>query len=71
MIAVTRLNGTPLQVNANLIEMVESTPDTLLVLTTGRKIMVSESVEDVTHRILQYHRLVHAPSRRQRPSKGV
>ena len=71
MIAVTRLNGTPLHVNANLIEMVESTPDTLIILTTGRKIMVSESVEDVTHLILKYHRLVHAPGRFQRPSKGV
>ncbi len=54
MIEVTRLNGTPLVINADLIEFVESTPDTLVSLTTGRKIMVRESVDDVVRRAIEY-----------------
>lgn len=54
MIEVTRLNGKPLVLNADLIEFVESTPDTLVSLTTGRKIMVQESVDDVVRRAVEY-----------------
>lgn len=54
MIEVTRLNGTELVINADLIEFVESTPDTLVSLTTGRKIMVRDSVDDVVRRAVEY-----------------
>ncbi|HKK71573.1 MAG TPA: flagellar FlbD family protein [Candidatus Krumholzibacteria bacterium] len=54
MIEVTRLNGTGLVLNADLIEYVESTPDTLVSLTTGRKIMVTESVDEVVRRAIAY-----------------
>ena len=47
MIKVTKLNGRELVVNANLIEFIESTPDTLISLTTGRKIMVLEGLDEV------------------------
>ena len=47
MIKVTKLNGNELVVNADLIEFVESTPDTLISLTTGRKIMVLEEMDEV------------------------
>lgn len=50
MISVTRLDGREIVVNAFLIELVESTPDTVLSLTTGRKVLVRESVEDVVER---------------------
>ena len=40
MIEVTRLNGTQILVNADLIELVEETPDTVITFTTGRKIIV-------------------------------
>ena len=43
MIEVTRLNGTQILVNADLIELVEETPDTVITFTTGRKIIVKES----------------------------
>jgi len=47
MIKVTKLNGRELVVNADLIEFVEATPDTLISLTTGRKIMVLEDLDEV------------------------
>lgn len=54
MISVTRLNGDELNINAELIETLESTPDTLITLTTGRKMMVLESADEVIDRVLQY-----------------
>jgi flagellar protein FlbD len=54
MIEVTRLNGLPLTLNAELIKFVEATPDTLISLTTGEKIMVKEAVELITQRVLDY-----------------
>ena len=51
MIQVTRLNGLPVMVNADLIKFVEATPDTLVSLTTGEKLMVQESVDVVAARV--------------------
>jgi flagellar protein FlbD len=60
MIKVTKLNGSELVVNADLIEFVESTPDTLISLTTGRKIMVREGLDDVVGKALAYRRSARA-----------
>lgn len=54
MIDVTRLNGKELTVNADLIELVEETPDTVLTLTTGRKIIVKESRQIVKNLVKSY-----------------
>jgi len=54
LIEVTRLDGRPMVLNAELIESVESTPDTLIQLSTGRKILVRETVDEVTMRVLKY-----------------
>ena len=54
MINVTKLNGSEIVVNADLIEFVESTPDTLITLTTGRKVMVLESLDEIIRRSLEY-----------------
>ena len=56
MIQLTRLNGQPVVVNAELIETVEATPDTLLTLTTARRIVVQESVAEVIARVISYRR---------------
>jgi len=62
MIEVTRLNGLPVVVNADLIKFVEATPDTLISLTTGEKIMVREPVELVTERARAYrHQATEGP----------
>lgn len=58
MILVTKLNGEQMMVNAELVELVESTPDTIVTLTTGRKYMVREPVDEIIDRIMQYRRQV-------------
>ena len=60
MIQLTRLNHVPLIVNADLIEHVEVTPDTVIALTTGQKFMVLESAEEVVERVIQFRRAILA-----------
>lgn len=54
MIDVTKLNGVGISVNADLIETVEETPDTVITLTTGKKIIVKESRQDIVKRVKTY-----------------
>ena len=58
MIKLTLYNDADVIVNADLIELVERTPDTLVTLTTGKKVMVKESVEDVIRKVISFRRLV-------------
>jgi len=70
MIRVTRINGEPVVVNAEFIEFIEPTPDTIISLTTGKKMMVHETVDEVVERIVEYRLrvggrprpVVHAPA---------
>lgn len=71
MIHVTRLHGEDIIINAALIEFIESTPDTMISLTTGRKVMVRESVDEVIDRAIAYHRALHAPTHFARPSTAA
>jgi len=59
MIYVTRLNHTPVVLNCDLIEHVETTPDTVISLTSGQKLMVLESAEEIIARVVEYRRLIH------------
>ena len=54
MIKLTRLDGEPFLLNAELIKYVESRPDTYLTLTTGDRLVVTESSDEVLRRALQY-----------------
>lgn len=58
MITLHKLNGEPVVLNAELIETVESTPDTLITLVDRRRLMVGESVSDVVQRVVDYRRAV-------------
>ena len=60
MIRVTRLDGRELAVNAKLIRFVEATPDTILSLTSGEKVVVRESVDEVIRRCIEYGRALRA-----------
>ena len=60
MIKLTQLNGQAIVVNVDLIEFVESTPDTIVSLTTGKKILVRESDDDVIQRAAAFRRLCQA-----------
>ena len=56
MIEVTRLNGTTVLINSDLIETVEETPDTVISLTTGKKFIVKESRQEVKNLVKSYKR---------------
>jgi flagellar protein FlbD len=56
MIEVTRLNGHPILINAELIKFVEQNPDTVITLVTGDKLVVREAAPEVMHRVLVYRR---------------
>lgn len=60
MIRVTRLNHAPLVLNADLIEYMEKTPDTVITLTTGQKIVVRETAEEVIGKVVEFRRLIAA-----------
>ena len=47
MIELTKLNGTSFMLNSELIETIESTPDSIIMVVTGRKYIVKESVEEI------------------------
>lgn len=58
MIRLTRINQAPFFLNANLIEFVETTPDTVVTTVNGQKVMVLEDAEEVVKRIEDYHRRI-------------
>jgi flagellar protein FlbD len=59
MISLTRLNDSALVVNSELIEFIEAMPDTIITLTTGQKILVKETVEEVVHMVKEYKREIY------------
>jgi flagellar protein FlbD len=62
MIFLTRFDGTEVVVNSDLIVTVEKIPDTVVTLTTGDRIMVKESVEEVVNRAAAFrHRVLQGP----------
>jgi flagellar protein FlbD len=63
VIHLTRLNGNPLVVNCDLIKYAESSPDTVLTLVNGEKIVVLESCEDVVSRTVAHRARVFAAAR--------
>ncbi len=65
MIELTRLNGNPMVLNSDLIKTAEASPDTMLTLINGEKLIVRESCADVVERVLEYRaRLLAAVARR-------
>ncbi|MCW5980275.1 MAG: flagellar FlbD family protein [Bryobacteraceae bacterium] len=66
MIRVTRINHVPLVLNADLIEHVEVTPDTVISLVNGQKFMVLETPEEVIERVMEFRRSINdCPHRQQ------
>ena len=59
MIKLTRLDGEPFVLNAELIRYVERRPDTFVTLTSGDRIVVSETMDEVVDRALQYQQQKH------------
>jgi flagellar protein FlbD len=65
MIQLTRLNGNPMVLNSDLIKTGEASPDTMLTLINGEKLIVREELEEVVQRVLEYRaRLLAVVARR-------
>jgi flagellar protein FlbD len=60
MILLTRLNNRPLVVNSDMIKFIENTPDTVITLVSGEKIVVLETVAEVMEEILNFRRRIVA-----------
>jgi flagellar protein FlbD len=58
MIRLTRLNHVPVVLNSDLIEHIEITPDTVIVLTTGQTMRVLETPEEVIERVIAFRKLI-------------
>jgi len=59
MIKVTRLKSPERFVlNADLIETIEQTPDTVITLTNGKKLIVEESMDEVVRLVIEYRRSI-------------
>jgi len=58
MIRLTRLNGRPFVLNAEQIKTIEETPDTLITLLNGERLVVQESLEEVVRRAVEFARRV-------------
>jgi flagellar protein FlbD len=73
VILVHRLRGEPMFINADLIETVEMTPDTVLTLVDGRRILVDEPPETVVERVVDFRAslLLFADKLRAGPSLSV
>ena len=62
MIELTKINNMKFTLNAEIIECVEETPDTVVSLTTGKKLIVKESRQDVTNLVISYKRAIYGVS---------
>jgi flagellar protein FlbD len=61
VVTVTKLDGTTIVVNAELIETIEAVPDTIITLTTQKKVAVLEPLREVVDRVVRYQRHVRVP----------
>ena len=69
MIRLNRLNGFEIVVNAELIEWIESNPDTTITLATGSKVIVKNAVDEVLEKIMDYRKALHVSG--QRPAETL
>ena len=59
MIKLSRLDGEPFILNADLIRYVESRPDTFITLTSGERLVVTETMDEVLDRAVRYQQTKH------------
>jgi flagellar protein FlbD len=68
MIAVTRLDGASILLNADVVEWIEQTPDTLIGLLNGERVLVRESPDELVRRIVAFKQSVIAGPAVSRPA---
>jgi flagellar protein FlbD len=59
MIELTRTNSRKIILNSELIEFIEATPDIIITMTTGTKVLVKDSVEEIIKKIIDYKRKIN------------
>ncbi|SES67560.1 flagellar protein FlbD [Natronincola peptidivorans] len=59
MIKLKRLNKSEVLLNCDMIELVEETPDTVITLANGHKIVVLESAEEITEKVIEYKKKIY------------
>ena len=69
MISVTRTNGSKIYINAELIQTVEATPDTVITLTSNKKLIVRDTPQEIAERFIEYRRRTLAPLRGDEPGE--
>lgn len=61
MVKLTRIDGSELTINANLIEVIEATPDTVVTLITNKKFLVKETPEQITEMAVEHYKQAGGP----------
>jgi flagellar protein FlbD len=61
MIFITKINNQKVVINAELIEMIEQTPETMISMTTGKKFIVKEKLEEVVELVKKYKKELNLP----------
>ena len=69
MIFVTRTNGSRIYINAELIQTIEATPDTIITLTNNKMLFVKETPQQIAERFIEYRRKTLAPMRGDQPGE--
>jgi flagellar protein FlbD len=69
VISVTRTNGSKIYINAELIQTVESTPDTVITLTSNKKLLVKDTAQEIAERFIEYRRKTLAPFNVDKPGQ--
>ena len=59
MVKITKFNGKEIMINSDLIEFIETTPDTIITLTTGKKVIVKDKVEDIIEEIVKFKKKIY------------
>lgn len=58
MIQLTRLNKSEIMINSDLIQYVEETPDTVITLTNGQKIVVVEPASEIVNKVVEFKKRI-------------
>lgn len=70
MISLIKLNGREITINAELIESLEATPDTVVSLVTGNRLVVRNSVEDIVAKVMEYRKKINSERKIINPIEG-
>ena len=61
MIPLRRLNNQPIIVNCDLIESIESTPDSVVTLVSGNKLIVRDTLDEIRKKVVDFKREIYGP----------